>query len=1211
MLSSARPDSGKSVTAKSGFRLLALSLLLVLSSISVFSQTAARIEGRVQDPSSAVVPKAKVTAVNIKTQAKYETVTSDQGLFVFPVVTPGTYTVTIEAPGFQKQVVNNMEVNVAAVVNQVYGLKVGQATDTVMVEANAVAVQTTDSQLGRNITLRDIDTQPVLGRTPITLSVFQPGVQINPGDLTFSHVNGLRQGSNNSKLDGIDVNDSLAPRLGLSLTANNTDSVGEFRIVTEGGKAEYGRAAGGQVDLITRSGTNKYHGNAFDYLRNTNLNANDYFNKQSGGGIDNRPKFIQNIYGGSFGGPIIHDKTFIFGNFQGRRTAADQVRNRTVLTPQAKAGQFRFLNSAGAITTYDIVANDPRGKGIDPAMASIFGLLPAPNNTDVGDGLNTAGFRFNNPAGSYEDQFTIRGDHNINKNNKAFLRWSWQRNSSIDALNSADAVFPGQPQGTQGGKRWGYSIGDDWTLGSTWVNEFRFGHQSAQVIFARPARLQGPTIISASFTDPISSTFAQGRNSPVNDITDNVTKVYKSHTFKFGVNFRATLQTGFNDNAIYPNVSLSTSAGNSVAIPAALTLAEAGLTATQKSTANTRFSNLYNDVLGRISSVNLGFLSKDLTTFQPFGTTRQRDFTVKESGYYFQDDWKVRRNLSLNLGIRWEYYGMPSEKNGVQGGFANAGQFDGTTTLLTSTVTQTNSWYQKDWNNFAPRFGFAWDIFGDGKTALRGNYGVFFDRTLGAVVNGVDGQTPGFAGSGTINPQQIAPPAGVPNGDVRLADGIPIPPVPAAPITTLPVSNRPTSITLVNPNLRNGYVQSWSVNLQREVAPNTVVELGYVGNRGTKLFVNQDFNQLKIFNGFLGAFQELQAFNANNANLPSANNLLVKMFTNVPVAVCAGGSATVLQSATCAVSKVNATNLVNGNVGTAADTIDRGFNAQYANAGLPQTFLRNYPQYAQVIVGGNGGRSYYDALQISVRRSTGAVRLSANYTYSHNIDNITAEGNGFTSTIDNYNLGRNRADGDFDHRHSINASLSYSLPFGKGQRFGGNMPRWADSIVGGWEFGSLIVLQDGTKFSVSSQRTTTHVTTTAAGTQTNTFADYSGDHTAPVVAYQPDGSVTFFTPADVANFSFPVAGSIGNSNRNGFRGPHFTNVDSSLVKRIKVVEGQSVTFRAEAYNLFNHPNFGGLNTNLNNLATFGKFSSTTGGQGTAARVMQLTLRYDF
>jgi hypothetical protein len=224
-------------------------------------------------------------------------------------------------------------------------LEVGQVTEVVEVKANVVSVQTADAQVSQSITMSDIATLPQLGRTPITLAIFQPGVQINPqadgsssgADYSFAHVNGLRQGSNNNTLDGIDVNDSVAPRIGLSLTSNNTDSVEEARIVTDGGKAEYGRSAGAQVQLVTRGGTNQLHGNAFDYIRNRDLNANDFFSNSAGLPI---PVLIQNTFGGSVGGPIRHNKIFFFGNYQGVRTHAQGTEDTTVPTDSARQGIF-------------------------------------------------------------------------------------------------------------------------------------------------------------------------------------------------------------------------------------------------------------------------------------------------------------------------------------------------------------------------------------------------------------------------------------------------------------------------------------------------------------------------------------------------------------------------------------------------------------------------------------------------------------------------------------------------------------------------------------------------------------------------------------------------------------------------------------------------------------------------------------------------------
>jgi carboxypeptidase family protein len=439
-------------------RVLAITLLGV--SLASGQANNGRIEGNITDPTGALIPGVQMTATNIRTQNKFESLSGEQGQYVLTALPPGIYVLTAELAGFRKAEIQSIEVNVGVTVVQHIKLELGAREETVTVEAKSVTAQAADSEITRNVNIRDIDTLPQLARTPITLAAFQPGVQTNPGDVSFSRINGLRSGSNNSKLDGIDVNDSVVPRLGLSLTANNTDSIGEFKIVLGGGRAEYGRSAGAQVELVTRSGTNQFHGNGFDYLRNTDLNANDFFSNQSG---STRPKFIQNIFGGSFGGPVFKDKTFIFGNYQGRRTRQETVRNRTVYTDLARKGIFQW--NAGGIQSFNFGAADPRGIGIDKGVAAINALMPLPNNFDVGDGLNTGGFRFNTPSNSFEDQYTIKADHNITNTNRTFFRWSWQRNSSIDTLNNAERTYPGQIDGTQGGHRWGFAVGDDWTIG--------------------------------------------------------------------------------------------------------------------------------------------------------------------------------------------------------------------------------------------------------------------------------------------------------------------------------------------------------------------------------------------------------------------------------------------------------------------------------------------------------------------------------------------------------------------------------------------------------------------------------------------------------------------------------------------------------------------------------------------------------------------------
>ncbi len=1139
--------------------------LLPFSMAGLLAQVGARLEGVVEDPSGAVVVGAKVLAINTKTQAHQEATSGADGRFVFPVIQAGIYSLNVEAVGFRKSVLANVEIGVAASASFVIKLEVGAAAESVTVEANTVTVQTAQAQISRAVNMKDIDTLPQLGRTPIILAAYQPGVSTDAGDPTFSRVNGARQGSNNARLDGIDINDSVVPRLGLSLTANNTDSIGEFRIILQGGNAEYGRNAGGQVELVTRSGSNQYHGNGFEYLRNTALNANQFFSNQS---RTLRPKFIQNQFGASFGGPIMKNRTFIFGNFQRRDTKQETVRNRNVLTPEAKAGLFRWLGTGGVVQSFDIAANDPLKKGVDPAVKKLFDLLPSPNNNDLGDIYNAAGFRFNNPSGSFEDQFTIRGDHNVTNSHRVFMRWSWQRNLSIDALNGADAPFPGGVQGSQGGNRWGYGIGSDWNLTPTLVNEFRIGHQSATTGFNRPARIPGAQILPNLYTNPILPAFGQGRNSPVLDINDSLTKILGKHAIKVGFTFRNTVQFGYNDAGIHPNVSLTTANGNLVAPAFGPQVGTQALTTALR----TRFENLYNDVLGRINGVVQTYYS-DLQIFQGPGTPRIRNFVLNESGYFFQDDWRVARNFTVNFGMRYEYFAVPKERDTLQGSLDKIASINSVSQIGDLTVQRTNNWFKPDRNNFAPRIGFSWDVKGDGKTAIRANYGVFYDRAIGAVVSLADGNTPGFAFTAQVFPNSAV------GSDVRAGAGIPPTAQPPAPVLTLP-QTRSTSVVVFNPNLTTGYVQSFALNLQREIVRNTVIEVGYVGSRGVKLFMNRDLNQPRINEDFLKSFKEIQAFNAT-ATAPSASNTLVRIF-GTPAA---------------AVTGLGASNYVQGRVGTAAENLDRSLFTRYAAAGVSQFYLRNFPQFNSVVYGTNDGRTYYNSLQMSVRRNSGDLRTSANYTFSKNIDNISVDGNGFTNVIDNFNLGLNRGRSDADRPHVFNMSASYTLPIGKGKKFGSSMSRWADSLIGGWDIGILSSWQSGAPFTVSSQRATTAGQTT--------WANYTGDRTIGSISRRGDG-VYFYTADELGRFSYPAAGEIGNSGRNSFRNPRYFNADASLIKRFKLFETHSVTFRAEAYNVFNNVNFTGLSTNLDTPVSFGRFSSTT-----AARIMQLALRYDF
>jgi len=449
---------------------------------------------------------------------------------------------------------------------------------------------------------------------------------------------------------------------------------------------------------------------------------------------------------------------------------------------------------------------------------------------------------------------------------------------------------------------------------------------------------------------------------------------------------------------------------------------------------------------------------------------------------------------------------------------------------------------------------------------------------INATLTPADLNIPGLSTDVRVMPNSVA------GSDRRISDGVPAPPKPAAPAVLAPVDRQQTIFTM-KPDLRSGYVLHSSFNLQQEIFRNTVIEAGYVGTRGVKLFMHSNLNQPRIYEDFLGAFQQIQAYRANRTPAP-ATNTLVRLFG----------------SADAAISSLGGTNFDNGAVGSVANTVDATHYARYAAAGLSATYLRNYPQFNLAYQGNNDGRSYYDSFQLSFRRWQGAFKFNANYTFSKSLDNWPNEGNGTdnSSVMDWFNPRLSRARSDFDKPHSFNSSFTYTLPVGRNRRFLGSAARWVDSLLGGWEVGVLNIWQAGTVFDVSAGRAT------GPNQGANSWANYSGDRKAGGLERRGDG-VYFFTEEVKSRFSYPEAGFVGDSGRNVFRGPRYFNTDLSLMKVFRVAESARATFRVEGYNLFNNANFGTPGASLATLASLGKFSGTT----TSARIIQMALRFDF
>ncbi len=1195
---------------------LLISVLLAASSLMAQTGTS-RIRGVVTDTSAAVAPGAEVNVLHDATGFSRITTTNSYGQYSFDGLPLGAYTITVSLAGFKKVTSKGNNLKVGDVLTIDITLEPGAVSEAITVSEQSTQVQTSEASLGNVLDTKPIEQLPLNGRNPLHLMALQPGVAghasqatSRSGTVTF-FVNGDRGRGVYTTLDGVDITDPVIPRGELSHVLLNPDSVSEYRVITSVAKAEYGRNSGAQVQIVSRAGTNEFHGNLFEFHRNTVLNANDWFNNRDG---LKREILIRNQFGGSIGGPIKRNTAFFFFNWQSQRMAQSISEVRTVLTPEARTGLFRFAVGArnapsmvdpqgrsllpacgagatsGCYRTYNIPLGDPLRRGLDPLMQEQIKLTNLPNDFSAGDGFNTARFRFNAPARYPVDSLLTRVDWRLRSSHQVYLRYGNGNNNLYgDYINGGLPRYPANPASFPGRTRESHSQGGaaGWNsvIGNNMVNEFNVGFTRNTIFFLDPTHPKFE-VISNVQSDPFIFWGGTGRIPENSQILDNYSFVRQNHTFKTGVNarfyrinqfrratnFHPRLTFGTNDAPVF----LTSQAG-------AAQLDLTGINANDRTTLN----SLFNDVLGVVGTVRKVFYSNG-TEFPSADQELRFAQRTKEYNFYFQDDWRVSPKLTLNLGVRYEYNTVPLDKSGMQVVVDRAlGSRGGDVSLLPAGPGTGRTWYKNDWNNFAPAVGFAWTPFGGGKTSIRGGYRVSYNRLVNWALNVVEQNQPGTTKVQILRPNSSAsatsPPAVRANDQAvkTLISQLPVGVV-GLPVERRPLPDRSSTPLIFEENLRTPYVNQWNLSVQHEILPNTVLEVAYVGNKGTHMFRMMDANQAGVTQDFLASFVAAQ-----------------RGVRTGPV-----GALLNTYGATLPSSITNA--LANNDVAALIVTVDEGaFNGvvggRLVAAGLGQGYFRN-PQFRTAALGCACTDTSYNALQVSLnRRFSNGLMFLSNYTFAKSLDDVSDDtdgaGQGLLIPTDSNNRRLDWGRSGYDIRHQFRAAVIYDLPFGPNGRLlraGGVVGH----LIGGWTTNTIVDWSSGFPYTVG----------TARGTQwpgIATRALYNGDPTAAGTLAKGGSTVTWFTEQEKAQFSMPAPGQHGGG-RNIFTGPGFFQTDFSLHKTIPVTERVRVELRAEVFNLFNNANFNGPNA-TSTSASFGVISSLR----VPPRIMQMAAKIYF
>jgi hypothetical protein len=1245
-------------------------LFLVLGSFfSLRAQQFSSVNGVVSDKSGAAISGATVTLENSGTGLHVVTTTNDLGYYQFLRLTPADgYQLSFSKEGFRTVVLSSLNFGVSSAETHNATLELGSISQTVEVkEAGESSLNTTDATVGNVINSREVTDLPIQTRlNPASLMEFQPGVN-DQGSVT-----GARTDQGNITLDGIDVNDQETGQAFSSTTPISVDSVQEIRTITAGETADYGRSSGGMINLETKGGTNQFHGNLREYNRNTLLEANNWFDNRDG--IPRTP-LVRNQFGGSIGGPLRKDKLFFFFDYEGLRDSQSISYNRAVPTAQLRSGELAYVNNTinpntglpcdgsvrlntaptciSFLSPSQVAALDPQGVGASAAlMTYILGRYPMPNDPTGGDGINSEGFRFTAPAHDSVNLYTTRLDYKISDKQDLFFRANVARQGEDDFFNTSLEEFPGDPVvPVQKDKFNSYTgvLGWTWTISPRMVNTLTLGFVRPILEFNNQFQPTFPVepFFSADISSPYVGYSSQSRNVPVPEIRDGFTITRGKHTIDLGVDTKLIrVISGLTNSYDFVQYGLG---GNLQTLDPSARPANISSDAS----AITNFDNWFPTILGRYAEVSANFNYDKSQNVLPNGSDKARYYNYDEFELFAQDSWRMRRDLTLTYGLRWDYHTVPYEINGFQSvpsinenayladrvaaGQAGVSGPDAIPLVSYSLGGPANNgkgFYAPDHKDFGPRLGLAYSpsfkdgllhaVMGDGRTTIRLGGAILYDRIAGGASFGLDQNTFLFdsnanspCGTGTAtgslltDPRFTAigalPPAGA-NCTAPIAPTITLPNTPNVsggfPLGT--INGGFPSFFQFDANTKTPYAIVLNFGIQRELPGDLIVEVNAVSRLGRRLLAVGDAGQVVDFKDPASDTFLKQQFGLLEtqvqAGVPLAGITNAPWFENQM-----GGTA--FCEAIVGLSCSQIVTHFFGNLvgkGDLSDTVQQlAFNGLLNfNVGLPaQTAANGYI--------GNYASSNYNGLLVNVRkRFSRSLQFKFNYTFSHSIDNVsevtnnyvTYTGTGAGLVCDLTDLRSCRASSDFDARHVISGDYVYDLPVGRGRTLLTNAPRWLDAIIGGWSWSGLLTYRTGYPFTINTGAFPTDFTLDAPAVVSGPLK--TGIHT------DANGNLQYFADpnAALANISFPIGGTVGN--RNAARGPGFFDMDMGVFKSFQLPwsEKQRFVFRWDSFNTLNHPSFGTPGTNtLSDTSSFGIINSTA----SAPRVSQFALRFEF